>query len=49
MNWSVVRSTKILAAAVALAAGAVLADAPAAIEVGAGNALLGGRVGGRHG
>ena len=37
MNWSVVRSTKILAAAAVLAAGAALADAPAEIEVVANN------------
>ena len=33
MNWSVVRSTKMLAAAAVLAAGAALADAPAEIEI----------------
>ena len=37
MNWSVVRSTKILAAAAALTAGAVLAADPGAIEVVASN------------
>ena len=37
MNWSVVRSTKMLAAAAVLAAGAALADAPAEIEVVANN------------
>lgn len=37
MNWSVVRSTKILAAAAVLAAGAALADAPAEIEIVASN------------
>ena len=37
MNWSVVRSTKMLAAAAVLAAGAALADAPAEIEIVAGN------------
>ena len=37
MNWSVVRSMKMLAAAAMLAAGAALADAPAEIEVVASN------------